>query len=136
MKKISKKALDRIFADLSPRISSGVIVKCVYEDGRELEESLSAELLSDLVCGKLASAKPYLRPIADMTDEERDVLAKKLMSVTVPEGSPLLDKVILQMKVLYEFLNARMFDFNGLIQSKIALKAKEGTYELPALETD
>ena len=134
MKKISKKALDRIFADLPARISSGVIVKSVYEDGRELEEAATPELLSDLVSGKLVSAKPYLRPMADMTDEERDALAKKLMSVTVEEGTPILDKVILQMKVLYEFLNARMLDFNGLIQSKIALKAKEGTYELPAFE--
>lgn len=87
----------------------------------------------------LEECKPYLRPLSDMTEEEKKFLKGKIgdpfgqihfshigihidgrSSVGIPFGA---------MNVCIEFLNACHFDYRGLIERGLALKAPEGMYK-------
>lgn len=67
--------------------------------------------------------KPYLRPMESMTDEEK----KEYLN---------LDPLTNGWWVVADWLNARHFDYRGLIPMGLALEAKEGMYEIQEDEED
>lgn len=65
---------------------------------------------------------PYLRPMSSMTEEEYKEYTEKLKGIFY--GS-LLDNAL-----VIDWLNAHHFDYRGLIERGLALKAPEGMYNL------
>ena len=65
---------------------------------------------------RITDVKPYLRHMSDMTEEEETYY-----------------NTVYTMLKFYEkenWLNAHHFDYRGMIEKGLALKAKEGMYEL------
>lgn len=82
---------------------------------------------------------PWLRPMSSMTEEEKKQFFKlKQMSVTVivPNANRLEVEYIVDLEDdgdglnhLYDWLNAHHFDYRGLIEKGLALKAPEDMYK-------
>ena len=75
--------------------------------------------------------KPYLRPMSSMTDDERRALLK-WGTVGLDENGKVFDVYPYGMKrnmAVIDFLNARHFDYRGLIEKGLALEAPEGMYK-------
>ena len=81
--------------------------------------------------------RPYLRPMSNMTDEER----LKLSEITHCNILYINDAIGVTFKLLddasfldnvkaIDWLNARHFDYRGLIKKGLALEAPEGMYNL------
>ena len=80
--------------------------------------------------GYLESIKPYLRPMSNMTEGEKEEYRKvceldtEILSKHPMDGAPF--------PALYnsqDWLNAHHFDYRGLIPMGLALEAKEGMYK-------
>ena len=91
-------------------------VIAVFDDGRlgvtENEIPLTPTSINE--------CKPYLRPMSNMTEEERDELAS-IQEKNLPYPS-----------VKYsgcDYLNSIHVDYRGLIPMGLALEAKEGMYK-------
>ena len=75
----------------------------------------------------LEHCKPYLRPLSSMTEEEYDQL---YIDSRVKEDSiDILDALANDMDAI-DWLNAHHFDYRGLIEKGLALKAPEDMYKL------
>lgn len=66
---------------------------------------------------RVYNISPYLRPMSSMTEDEDRELEETLQYTQFTLES-------------YDWLNAHHFDYRGLIEKGLALKAKEGMYEL------
>ena len=90
--------------------------------------------------GYLESIKPYLRPMSSMTEEEGKELEHIFCEIDAPcwvdteygcvnfaGGNDFIDTEIAE--VYTDWLNKKMFDYRGLIEKGLALKAKEGMYK-------
>lgn len=64
----------------------------------------------------IETCKPYLRPMSSMTEEEEREFEETLQYTQYTLES-------------YDWLNARHFDYRGLIEKGLALEAPEGMYE-------
>ena len=131
-----------LLRDLSCRLTYGVLIH--IDETNEVEELYCLNIpqeglytrnpdnhnISSLV--PIEQAKPYLRPMSSMTDEElKEFKRLKQMSVTVvmPNGVSLLKPVYIVdleddgdgMNYLYDWLNAKMFDYRGLIPKGLAI---------------
>lgn len=74
------------------------------------------------------TVRPYLRPMSSMTEEERneyfDFRNQELQRVAFAEVGR--ESAIAEIS---DWLNARQFDYRGLIPMGLALEAKEGMYD-------
>jgi len=69
--------------------------------------------------------KPYLRPMSSMTDEEEKIFNDYLdFQAEYASDADLDNKTD-----MYDWLNAHYFDYRGLIEKGLALKAPEGMYK-------
>ena len=70
-------------------------------------------------------AKPYLRPMSSMTEEERLVYEQRLhdvgRSIDVIDADDVVSHI--------DWLLSRHLDFRGLIEKGLALEAPEGMYK-------
>ena len=66
------------------------------------------------------NAKPYLRPMSSMTEEEAKEWNQLLPHDDWHIGDP----------IIFDWLNAHHFDYRGLIEKGLALEAPEGMYEI------
>ena len=89
----------------------------------------------------LENAKPYLRPLESMTDEERkelkSILREKDFGVDVHEELIIYtdteydcDYYFSDFYEVQDWLNAHHFDYRGLILKGLALSAPEGMYNM------
>lgn len=62
------------------------------------------------------TAKPYLRPMSSMTEEEREIFCERWM----PDGYNV---------DTFDWLNAHHFDYRNLIEKGLAIEAPEGMYK-------
>ena len=69
-------------------------------------------------------AKPYLRPMSSMTEEEHNEYSNLYQSVYYKDSPTELD-----LSNIIDFLNTHHFDFRGLIPMGLALEAPEGMYK-------
>ena len=111
-----------LLKDLSARLPYGVKVQ-ITSDGGMMEASydmtLDCELLNDLIENG-DDFKPYLRPMASMTSDERFEYDELQHFYT--HGLDFnVDEV--------DWLNAHHFDYRNLIGKGLALEAPEGMYK-------
>ena len=125
-----------LLKDICARLPYGVICDMWFE-GNE-----SDKITEVLKCGGLMRlmnsefnfiAKPYLRPMSSMTEEERRYLLEELGFDEDLENGELNDfgsYVYHSVNVLplFDWLNAHHFDYRGLIDKGLALEAPEGMY--------
>jgi hypothetical protein len=116
-----------LLKDLSARLLYGVKVQYTAGDGdtcidcdidyvsmRSQCVGISDNVEKPFVWRFIESIKPYLRPMSSMTDEEKKEYENLLFTATEWE--------------IVDWLNAHHFDYRGLIEKGLALKAKEGMY--------
>ena len=102
--------------DGSTRIEDDIVYFCT-------EENVVTYNAKPGECFMLYQAKPYLRPMYSMTDEERSERIGLLWEL---EGH-------INEDVTYKYqdwLNAHHLDYRGLIPKGLALEAPEGMYNL------
>lgn len=73
----------------------------------------------DICWHNIANVKPYLRPLSSMTEEERRSYEWTMLHCS----TSISDNIM-----LFEWLNARHFDYRGLIGKGLALAAPDGMY--------
>ena len=101
-------------------------VKCQFEDTVRVTDGesdpfydyvLSARHLDLFINHKNFYIKPYLRPMSSMTEEEK-INYRAFFNY---DGVEYPEEYI-------DWLNKNMFDYRGLIEKGLALKAPEGMY--------
>lgn len=93
---------------------------------RELDGMLYDELYLSLYSTEDSSFKPYLRSMSNMTEEEINEFI--LISDTVLWLGNKRSTCILSLEQM-DWLNARHFDYRGLIEKGLALEAPEDMYK-------
>lgn len=129
-----------LIQDLCGRLPYDVIVRCCFVDGGG-EEVLDTDDIADMLYSDEDSEfpmyKPYLRPMSNMTEDERIEFIKLFdkwhndeLFDYIEEG---VEFSIWKHKgisaVVFDWLNAYHFDYRGLIPMGLAIEAPEGMYE-------
>lgn len=114
-----------LFTDLSSRLIHGVIIKCNDNlQSRSTEWLVNMSATEDLTVNNdfwlIDEVKPYLRPMSDMTDEEEKEYNILCSYPNTPANAALL----------INWLNEHKFDYRGLIEMELALKAKSKMYNI------
>lgn len=100
--------LQRIFVD---RLD-GILLD-FYEDGDDYQVYLS-------------EVKPYLRPLSSITEEEWTNY-QKIRMIDWVNGD--INGTFINAGLIVDWLNAHHFDYRGLIEKGLAIKAPEGMYK-------
>lgn len=146
MKQEDKELLLR---DLCARLPDGVIIQATTheeildrygEETDEIEEKIVAfnlymiEKDSIMYNGRwipLESCKPYLRPMSSMTEEEYEQCRKfSHYGAAGYRNNDYKEMITTPSFEKMDFLNAHHFDYRGLIEKGLALKAPEGMYNI------
>jgi hypothetical protein len=127
-----------LLQDLSARLPYGV--KCKYNCVVQVETFIAGKYnfigeLNGIVplynghigfmvdCDKIdaleGDIKPYLRPMSDMTEEEKNEHFGRTMTIDIVQTS----------KEVIDWLLAHHFDYRGLIEKGLALEALKGMYK-------
>lgn len=138
-----------LLKDLIGRLPYGVICTVWFKDGEgwKNEDMKLSGLFSDSSQQFFTSTNGsaysdefifYLRPMSSMTEEEVKEIQKINWQFCKPNNVLLECFVgnaddgycsVSQMSDILEYLNAHHFDYRGLIEKGLALKAPEGMYE-------
>ena len=110
-----------LLQDLSARLPYGVMVDVNFYDATK---ELSCDLLKDFIVDE-KSVRPYLRPMSSMTEEENNEFQQL---DTECDKMPTFEYVSIEHYRIFNWLNAHHFDYRGLIEKGLALKALEGMY--------
>lgn len=151
MKQEDKKLL---LKDLCARLTYKVKIEItwwVMGEGTCMNTTLEADHIEQLLNDEDGDTeiKPYLRPMSSMTEEEakeisilyglKDILSTKTtdeyIEVVVDDGfcstetrTIWYDEIISSIEI-FDWLNAHHFDFRGMIEKDLAIKAPEGMYK-------
>lgn len=124
---MTKKEKDILLKDLCARLPYGVIVHSKdLNHGTEADTKLSP--IDSWVFFNRVEAKPYLRPMSSMTEEEY----KELKEIEPYYGIAPFN-LINDWAPNYEaidWLNKHHFDYRGLIPMGLALAAPKGMYKI------
>lgn len=107
-----------LLKDLCARLPYDVVVN----DGNEID-TLKAYMLDDLMFIDEAVIKPYLRPMSNMTEEEKEEYrneCNKVLSMPFKINGPY---------PIVDWLNSHHFDHRGLIEKGLALEAPDNMYK-------
>ena len=114
-----------LIKDLCARLSYGVIIKTILNNGKLIgfdieREELHLRKLNDEIFNRYYTVlnddpKPYLRPLSSMTEEEKI----EWFESVVPTMD--CDKQL-------DFYCKHHFDYRGIIEKGLALEAPEGMY--------
>jgi hypothetical protein len=130
---LSEKEL--LLKDLSARLPYGVI--CHIECEITLDSKINAISVPPFnypykadvhtgTCGlsweHIQLAKPYLRPMTSMTDEEREEYQKFLFPCPDYDGKIVVGVYHRDLDKVYDWLNAHHFDYRGLIERGLAIR--------------
>ena len=139
-----------LLIDLCARLPYGVMIKDTYSGhyGRLVEIGnrfayFISKLNSNTLDAQLYYAKPYLRPMSSMTEEERREFSIFIGKTEVYvqqirlDADSMINPIIGGYKCVYwglfdkciDWLNKKMFDYRGLIPMGLALEAPEGMYK-------
>ena len=108
-----------LLKDLCARLPYRVIVQ--VKDWTTLDTELKTGHIR-IFQDNCLEIKPYLRPMSSMTEEEKEEFENLLEGIV--DGVERWDKPDLCEE--YDWLNARYFDYRGLIEKGLALEAPEG----------
>ena len=106
-----------LLIDLLGRLPYGVKVLISLDIRRELGLDIIHNFIYNNICG----VRPYLRPMSDMTEEERKIYSKLLFAD--------LGGVYEDYYKALDYLNSLHIDYRGLIPKGLALEAPEGMYK-------
>lgn len=122
-----------LFKDLSTRLPYRTMVKCNTDYHHEFDERLSVVHLMNFYQWEI---KPYLRPMSSMTEDEKKELKELHFYYTDnhivnDEDKDFKPIIVDEVHCFYiiDWLNAHHFDYRGLIDKGLALKAPEDMYE-------
>ena len=125
---MTKEDKELLLRDLSSRLGYGTKMQVYYEDiggcGYFDEEISSVDVESEYINDRWPDyIKPYLRPLSSMTEEESEEYndLTNLMSDYDSTIENIATKII-------DWLNSHYFDYRGLIEKGLALKAPEDMY--------
>lgn len=90
-------------------------------DGLGYEEQVFFEHMCNNGYASVDCCKPYLRPMSDMTEKEKEKLDSILEFMYYDNGTLL--------SAASDYLNSIHVDYRGLIRKGLAIKAPEGMYE-------
>ena len=115
-----------LIKDLCGRLPYGVMIQ--YHTDYDWKPVEMYEISCDTFNGtySLELCKPYLRPMDDMTEEERHEYNTIAMHTIVTSKG----FVHIEATDLIDWLNARHFDYRALIERGLALEAPEGMYNI------
>ena len=118
-----------LLKDLCARLPYGVKGIITYDESNTIFtiEGIDNNVLhlSDVEECYVEDFKPYLRPMSSMTEEEK----KYIISLKYqPSAFEYMNIIICSQEVI-KWLNANHFDYRGLIEKGLALKAPEGMYK-------
>ncbi len=127
-----------LLEDLSNRLRHGVMVQAQYKDGDgwKTEDRKVLGLYEDgqvylnCVYTTIDCVKPYLRPMSNMTEKEKEDIKPLFLRVWTDDGNRLL---VIRQNRMAEYLNylySHHLDFRGLIPMGLALEAPEGMYNI------
>lgn len=130
---MTQKEIDLLLQDLSSRLRYGVQLyvpgylvpyKLLGIDGDVLHIDTpvydEGDGFFELDCFDI---KPYLRPLSSMTEEEKKEYKDLLYCVKYAVDT------VFAVNMLTDWFNAHHFDYRGLIEKDLAIKAPEGMYE-------
>ena len=131
---MTKEEKQLLLIDLCARLPYGVILSVDNGKYREDKKIWPSLFNSD----SLWDAKPYLRPMSSMTEEEREEWAD-LFNLELDKLNEIDDENKAEELAPYYFgkshqvsidwLNKNMFDYRGLIPMGLALESPEGMYK-------
>lgn len=122
---MTQKEKQLLLVDLCARLSYGVKVKFYsmeYPYGSE-PVILTVFLLKDR-WENIQDAKPYLRPMSFMTEEEKEEYCNLQDKFIYSSQYPVTDAC-----ELFDWLNSHYLDYRGLISTGLALEAPEEMYK-------
>lgn len=118
----------RVRLNLPERMGNGYTLTGVdVERGTvsaRLGEMMFREISVETLRGE-QTVRPYLRPMSDMTEEERDDLCGSCGWIGFADHTVVTNGD----DRCYEWLDAHYFDFRGLIPMGLASEAPEGMYK-------
>jgi hypothetical protein len=119
-----------LIKDLCVRLSYGVIIKTILDNGKLIgfdieREELHLRQLNNKEYRYYTvlndDPKPYLRPMSSMTKKEYNEYEKTLLFNNDFGDSQTIES--------FDWLNKNHFDYRGLIEKDLALEAPEGMYK-------
>ena len=124
---------DLIVKDLSSRIPYGVMVYIEFDDGKIFKiRKFAPKMIHDYLKLSLDKVifKPYLRPMSNMTEEEKQIMDKlwKENNKLVFADSDEIRRYRFYDISVVDFLNSHHFDYRGLIPMGLAIEAPKGMY--------
>jgi hypothetical protein len=134
------KEKELLFKDLCARLPYHVRCKIWLKDGTteegllDLEHNYGNVLQDAFYYNKIKDIKPYLRPMSSMTEEEENEIRKincQFKNDLLYSGVFSADDggcTVIEMAEILNFLNAHHFDYRGLIEKGLVLKAPQGMY--------
>ena len=122
-----------LLKDLSARLPYGVIIQ--YKDFKPVKMYSINELTFNGTYS-LELAKPYLRPMSSMTEEEKEYLKREFGIVDIDGEvvdfgefpSKSVSMSLHKLSSFYKWLDSHYLDYHGLIEKGLALPAPEGMY--------
>ena len=131
---MTKEEKDLLLKDLCARLPFGL--KCINvnwpKDGYVEVSNIwtreqKVQIFEDWV--NIEYCKPYLRPMSDMTDEEKYTYRHMLGATLNSEGVSIMFVYEEDFSMVIDWLNEHMFDYRGLIEKGLALEAPEDMYK-------
>lgn len=119
---------DLLYKDLSGRLPYNVVINCTEDDDETVNFNclLTPSLLDNIISSApMWIYKPYLRSMEDMTEEEDKEFALLQVQGGIDE-----DKYLYACDAanMINWLNKHHFDYRGLIDKGIVLRAPKGMY--------
>lgn len=113
-----------VLIDICGRLPHNVICSTIFGDAIVLYVD-TYEGTIYIPCNEwVCDFKPYLRPMEDMTEEEKELCNGGIICYNEFEGNSTLFDV-----EGLDYLNKNMFDYRGLIPKGLALPAPKGMYK-------
>jgi len=122
---MTKEEKQLLLVDLCVRLPYGVKVNYNGLTDYTLTNTLMVSHFYELM-------KPYLRPMSNMTEEEKKELLR-FGGLHISESGEVIDVSCVGFErhsEVQDWLNAHHFDYRGLIEKGLALPAPEGMYNI------
>ena len=127
----------QLLKDICARLPYGVKVHITnewfYDKIEPYDRRLDCDVIKSIRENRY-TVKPYLRPLSSMTKEEKEYLSEELGFDENLEneelndfGSYIYNRV--NVLLLFDWLNKKMLDYNGLIPMGLALEAPKDMYK-------
>ena len=118
---MTQKDKSLLLKDLCARLPYGVRVHLVYDDDVSFEREMGIGSLHDIMFENVVDAKPYLRPMSSMTEEEEE----EYRNIDNRSYSCPMDYAHIPASERIDWLNAHHFDYRGLIERGLAIAVTE-----------